>query len=166
MPEERYTRCPGCATVFRVKPEQLALRAGQVRCGHCKTVFDGVAQAVSLAPPARTSPFAPPPNDDALGPPTVTLRDARALEPAPQTATKPPAEGQYAPAIDEPPEPAEVPFEDRFAPVVKPSSRRKRVMLYAIAIVVLVLLIVVQAIFHFRDPIAAHWPPARAVLQA
>jgi predicted Zn finger-like uncharacterized protein len=51
MPEEKYTRCPGCATVFRVKPEQLALRGGQVRCGHCKTVFDGVAQAVSLAPP-------------------------------------------------------------------------------------------------------------------
>src|SRR5258705_9366251 len=44
MPEEKYTRCPGCATVFRVKPEQLALRDGQVRCGHCKTVVDGVAQ--------------------------------------------------------------------------------------------------------------------------
>ena len=49
MPDEKYTRCPGCATVFRVMPEQLALRAGQVRCGQCKTVFDGIAQEVSLA---------------------------------------------------------------------------------------------------------------------
>ena len=56
MPEENYTRCPGCATVFRVTSEQLALRDGQVRCGHCKTVFDGNAQRVSLAP-ARSRPM-------------------------------------------------------------------------------------------------------------
>jgi predicted Zn finger-like uncharacterized protein len=35
-----YTRCPGCATVFRVTEEQLALREGQVRCGKCRAVFD------------------------------------------------------------------------------------------------------------------------------
>jgi predicted Zn finger-like uncharacterized protein len=165
MPEEKYTRCPGCATVFRVKPEQLALRAGQVRCGHCKTVFDGVAQAVSLAPPARTAPFEPPLDEAALGPPTVTLRDARALEPAPQAVTQSAPEARSEPAVDEAPAVAEVPYEDRFAPVVKPSSRRRRIVFYATAIVVLVLLILAQAIFHFRDAIAAHWPPSRPVLQ-
>ena len=170
MPEERYTRCPGCATVFRVKPEQLALRAGQVRCGHCKTVFDGIAQAVSLAPPARPERFEPPLDEAALGPPTVTLRDARALEPAPPAAAEPQPEARAdaAPAVEvaAPGVPAtEVAYEDRFAPVVKPSSRRRRAILYAIAIVVLVLLIVAQAVFHFRDAIAAHWPPARPVLQ-
>jgi len=48
--DEKYTRCPGCLTVFRVTPAQLALRDGQVRCGHCRTVFDGYAQMISLAP--------------------------------------------------------------------------------------------------------------------
>ena len=48
--DEQYTRCPGCLTVFRVTPAQLALREGQVRCGHCRTVFDGHAQMISLAP--------------------------------------------------------------------------------------------------------------------
>ena len=162
MPEEKYTRCPGCATVFRVKPEQLALRAGQVRCGHCKTVFDGIAQVVSLAP-SRSARDDPPLDESALGPPTVTLRDARALEPAPGAAAEP--EVESAPAVEEGAAAVEVPHEDRFAPVVKPSSRRRRLILYAIAIVVLVLLIVAQAIFHFRDAIAAHWPPARSVLQ-
>jgi predicted Zn finger-like uncharacterized protein len=166
MPEEKYTRCPGCATVFRVKPEQLTLRAGQVRCGHCKTVFDGVAQAVSLAPSARVEPFEPPLDESALGPPTVTLRDARALEPAPPAAREPEPQPESALPIEEATAAAEIAYEDRFAPVVKPSSRRLRVVLYAIAIVVLVLLIVGQAIFHFRDAIAAHWPPARPVLQA
>src|SRR5262245_2079980 len=80
MADEKYTRCPGCRTVFRVTAQQLELRGGQVRCGHCRTVFDGNAQMISLAPAAQ-------PEEDshadelAAGPPTVTLRSARALEP-------------------------------------------------------------------------------------
>jgi len=34
------TRCPFCESVFRLLPEQLTLRGGRVRCGHCKQVFD------------------------------------------------------------------------------------------------------------------------------
>lgn len=34
------TRCPACSTVFRVTSEQLRLKAGKVRCGHCQTVFN------------------------------------------------------------------------------------------------------------------------------
>ncbi|MDR2787737.1 MAG: zinc-ribbon domain-containing protein [Candidatus Accumulibacter sp.] len=33
------TRCPNCQTVFRITTEQLAARAGKVRCGHCRKVF-------------------------------------------------------------------------------------------------------------------------------
>jgi predicted Zn finger-like uncharacterized protein len=52
MPDEKFTRCPSCRTVFRVTAEQLAMRGGQVRCGHCRTLFDGVDHLVALAPPA------------------------------------------------------------------------------------------------------------------
>lgn len=34
------TRCSTCATVFRVTPEQLRIRSGMVRCGHCLAVFN------------------------------------------------------------------------------------------------------------------------------
>ena len=34
------TRCPACGTVFRVTSEQLRLKAGKVRCGHCQSVFN------------------------------------------------------------------------------------------------------------------------------
>ena len=78
MAEEQYTRCPGCKTVFRVTDAQLALRDGQVRCGHCRTVFDGTANLIIAAPTPR-----PTPGDEGAGPPTVTLRAARALDPAP-----------------------------------------------------------------------------------
>jgi predicted Zn finger-like uncharacterized protein len=40
------TRCPVCATAFRVQREQLAARSGRVRCGKCGTVFDGVSGLV------------------------------------------------------------------------------------------------------------------------
>jgi len=82
MPDQKFTRCPGCSTVFRVSDAQLALREGQVRCGHCRAVFDANDHRVSLD-------AAPPPDDfDAtdelmLGRPTVTLRSADALQPAP-----------------------------------------------------------------------------------
>src|SRR6266513_3282977 len=83
MAEQKFTRCPGCKTVFRVTPQQLARRGGQVRCGHCQTVFDGVAALLSLAPRPRAEDEEPAFDEAALGPPTVTLRNAHALEPAP-----------------------------------------------------------------------------------
>jgi predicted Zn finger-like uncharacterized protein len=53
------TRCPGCGTAFRVLPGQLAARNGQVRCGKCNTVFDGIAALVD--DPRTPKPAAPPP---------------------------------------------------------------------------------------------------------
>lgn len=90
--DPKFTRCPGCQTVFRVTAEQLALRGGQVRCGHCRTVFDGNAQALSLAPRSRAE--ADLDDDFARGPATVTLRDSHALEaaPSPPAASTPPAQ--------------------------------------------------------------------------
>src|SRR6478609_7368093 len=86
MAHEQYTRCPGCATIFRVTPEQLQLRDGQVRCGHCRHVFDGKAQLISLAPPVRAEGEPEPQDELVAGPPTVTLRNAQALRPAHEDA--------------------------------------------------------------------------------
>jgi predicted Zn finger-like uncharacterized protein len=36
------TCCPSCQTIFRVSPEQLQLRAGKVRCGKCRAVFNAI----------------------------------------------------------------------------------------------------------------------------
>jgi len=47
------TYCPYCATHFRVRPEQLSARAGQVRCGKCSRVFDASDNLIEEAAPAR-----------------------------------------------------------------------------------------------------------------
>jgi len=51
------TRCPVCATAFRVQRAQLAARGGKVRCGKCGQIFDGIAALVEEGPePPGTEP--------------------------------------------------------------------------------------------------------------
>src|SRR5690606_24379730 len=45
------TQCPHCQTTFRVVQDQLKLRAGLVRCGRCKQIFNGIEH---LLPPDGT----------------------------------------------------------------------------------------------------------------
>ena len=47
------THCPSCQTHFRVHAEQLAARAGQVRCGKCNRVFDALEHLIEEIAPAR-----------------------------------------------------------------------------------------------------------------
>ena len=155
MIDEQYTRCPGCRTIFRVTPQQLALKDGQVRCGHCRTVFDGTATLVSLAPQPQGEA-----EEADLGPPTVTLRPARALrsvdEPsAPLHATTTAPTAPIAP-------PPEDDWENRFA-WDKPQEKRRAPWI-AFGAIVLAIALVAQAVFHFRDAIAAHYPATRATL--
>ncbi len=162
MAEEKFTLCPGCRTVFRVSGAQLALREGQVRCGHCHAVFDGVAQLISLAPVARRDDD-PPLDEASLGPPTVTLRSAQALEPAvargDDSLAASTSSRMDAPLDDEP----EPDYENRFA-WDKPRRRPRHTWLYASASVLLIVLFVGQVLFHFRDSIAAYRPGTRPLL--
>ena len=156
MAEEKYTRCPACRTVFRVTQGQLELRNGQVRCGHCRTVFDGVVHLISLAPLPRDEALD---ESEALGPPTVTLRNARALEPAPHPGEPSPPSS----AVVKPAEP-EVDYDHRFAWDRPRRSSRAAIAAFVLAFVVLSLLFAVQALHHFRDAIAAHSPALRPAL--
>ena len=63
------TRCPACQTAFRLGPEQLHARRGEVRCGHCFHPFNaldheivqrGQSRASSSTPPAPSAFSAPP----------------------------------------------------------------------------------------------------------
>ncbi|MEK7948573.1 DUF3426 domain-containing protein [Pigmentiphaga sp. YJ18] len=60
------TRCPQCATAFRVAPDQIKLRGGWVRCGVCNEVFDSSQSLIELDPaggaprPVAAGPVSPP----------------------------------------------------------------------------------------------------------
>ncbi|MDE2004451.1 MAG: zinc-ribbon domain-containing protein [Betaproteobacteria bacterium] len=100
MADQKFTRCPGCATVFRVTSEQLALREGQVRCGHCRAVFDANSQLVLVDIHAREDEAS---DELSLGRPTITLRESDALGPvAAETAPATVADDPAAASADVP----------------------------------------------------------------
>ena len=186
-----FTRCPGCATVFRVSAAQLALREGQVRCGHCRAVFDANKERVTLDAPRRDDAF----HDElAAGRPTVTLRSADALQPVDagtnlsdkSDASSPvPETGPASRTVPESTEAAsaeaEAPADDVEAPIdvgdtdLRPSRfewsprkslRERPKAVYGAAIGVLLAALAGQALFEYRDALAAHAPFTRPVLQA
>ena len=54
------TRCPACATMFRVAPDQLKIADGWVRCGRCSEVFEASVLPYPAAPAALDQPDAMP----------------------------------------------------------------------------------------------------------
>jgi predicted Zn finger-like uncharacterized protein len=42
------TRCPDCATAFRITPLHLQAHGGNVRCGHCARVFNGFTTLATM----------------------------------------------------------------------------------------------------------------------
>ena len=77
------TRCPTCATTFRVTPQQLQARQGQVRCGRCTAVFDGFAALATL-------PDQQPEEPAAKVTPARVMGDEGASPTAPESSASPP----------------------------------------------------------------------------
>lgn len=58
------TRCPVCGTIFRVTSEQLRLKAGKVRCGHCQALFNAFDSLMPDETPAPAPATLPEIDDD------------------------------------------------------------------------------------------------------
>src|ERR1700677_3344493 len=84
------TQCPHCKTIFRVAQDQLKLRAGLVRCGSCKEIFNGIEHLLvpDGSPPQPAAP-------------------SKVVEPAEKTPVPPAASPAPAPESIPKPEPIE-----------------------------------------------------------
>lgn len=143
------TRCPVCQALFRVSPEQLRARTGQVRCGRCHAIFDGLAHLVSDT--GRATALVPAIQDTAA--PAVTTEAAPAATPP----IAPPASSAAAG------------FVDVFAPTPpRPSvldRLREQWKTIAVSVLLLVLLLL-QLALRQRDMLAAEHPALRGALVA
>jgi predicted Zn finger-like uncharacterized protein len=100
------TRCPACATMFKVVPDQLRISQGWVRCGQCDEVFDAnahlhedIAAAHDEVDPVADDPTwaasTQPPRPTEIDPGIAALK----FEPEPPVATAP-EEAVAAPQSD------------------------------------------------------------------
>jgi predicted Zn finger-like uncharacterized protein len=136
------TSCPACTTTFRVTTEQLAQRQGKVRCGQCSGVFDAFKSLATLADePIPETPVEP----------TV----------APAAASAPVSPQQGRLDIDST---HAVPADAHFGPAATAKARYARHLWFA-AVAVLVLLLLAQLAYAFRDRLAAQWPASRPLLE-
>lgn len=71
------TQCPHCSAKFRVRPEQVKLHAGLVRCGACRGIFDAVEHLVE-----GTLPSVDPIDDHGeVTPPQTIIQGMPAMQP-------------------------------------------------------------------------------------
>ena len=74
----QITRCPTCATSFKVVADQLRISEGWVRCGQCKEVFDAAAHLLPAPPPALLPDVS---LTDALPPSVAVVRKTEIVRP-------------------------------------------------------------------------------------
>jgi predicted Zn finger-like uncharacterized protein len=171
------TRCAHCHTVFRITAEQLQAHGGQVRCGRCMQVFNGLAAlspdvAMATAPVVEPPPAAP--AALAAEPPLAAAVPAATAEPLPVVA-----EAVIDP-LAEPVELAEpMPLEQAELaasagaddnPFLQeepaPQASAPRRVLAAGACLLLLIGLAAQAVYFYRGEIAARHSQARAWLAA
>jgi predicted Zn finger-like uncharacterized protein len=179
------TRCPSCATTFRITPEQLKARQGRVRCGQCRNVFDALETLVEeVTPIAAASEGAPreAPGDisavEAVPLPPPAEAAVAALVPAVGSRVAPtfpaePAAAESSEAHAPPPresaaEPAEpktlVDYEPTFDTLLADQPPR-RAWPWAIGALLALTALALQAAYHYRGDLAVRLPEAKPALQ-
>jgi len=167
-------RCPTCATLFRVVPDQLKLADGWVRCGRCEALFHAGDALIDLD---RAETPAVEPEAAAPTPVQATDETPAALEPA--AIGPPPRAEERAPAPADPEPAAALPELDLRAeapPIaatpsfLRPDERAMRWQqprwrrALALGSLAAALLLALQVLVHFRDMAAAQGPPGLRVI--
>ena len=173
------TTCTGCGARFRVTPQQLNAKQGQVRCGRCRTVFNGF-EALERFP------------DDDTGARLLAAREAaeRASDPMPAVAALPfedlpdietlqpaplPARASQPAPVEEP---APVPSTPLRATRTGPSMARPDLTLpappranpparaWAFGAALLAVVLGAEMAYAYRAPLAQRYPVLRPYLES
>jgi predicted Zn finger-like uncharacterized protein len=152
------TRCPACGTAFRVYPEQLAARDGQVRCGQCSTIFDALSALVAEDEPEQQLPVAPPPPVTPSLPPSGTeeLAQVEAIVSQPVVPSMPP-ELEISVSDDD--------SDFEFGPRAR---RRSKVVaaLWGLGALVMAIALGGQVAYAYRGELALMYPESRPWIEA
>lgn len=183
------TTCPHCHTTFKIAKDQLKLKAGLVQCGICQQVFNGVAHLVEglaevgkeldqnfVQSPSASNVSPPPPS------PELCLKEIENVDETHISSAHPVAAkvdlatsvclsrssqpiqnstGQRGSAQGQ----AEVFAGIQELSFIRQAHTKKRLTwLFPVGVLVLTLLLLGQVIHHFRNVIAAAYPPSKNAL--
>jgi predicted Zn finger-like uncharacterized protein len=185
------TSCPACSTVFHVKPEQLSLRRGTVRCGECQHIFNALDH-LHEAEPAEPEPVEPEPVEpEPVEPEPVEPEPVEPETVEPETVepeTVEPETVEPEPVEPEPVEPDEphatvethalpqTPPTTPSQPVWRdaaPKSKLQTVIiqprtfpwLSGFVVLLLLIAIILQLAYFQRNALALAWPDSKPYLQ-
>jgi predicted Zn finger-like uncharacterized protein len=151
------TKCPACGTVFRVTPEQLQVHQGQVRCGRCATVFDGLVALAAL--PELVPEMAARSGSDVGVFKLEPVESAKALAasqpPAARAAENVHGENDYGTA------PEQLSLDEELFP---DPSKARRDRLWAVGAALLVFALAGQAAYYYRADLAVQYPGLKPYL--
>jgi predicted Zn finger-like uncharacterized protein len=176
------TTCTHCLARFRVTPQQLNEKQGQVRCGRCHRIFSGFEALERIpddetptsvpAAPESASDDSPPilgpleePAPEALEPPSeyVTQPLEPAIPPAPEPVPEPPSAAEPASPAPLRPLPARPRASPRLS--LEPPPRKRLSRAWAVGCVVLLAALAAEVVYGFRAPLAQRYPVTRPWLQ-
>ncbi|MBM6549657.1 zinc-ribbon and DUF3426 domain-containing protein [Marinomonas ostreistagni] len=100
MSDSMITRCPKCATTFRVTQEVLSMAKGKVRCGQCFHIFTAAAQPTETSTATKTARQATPQSQPTPSNPAPTYQYAEPESP-PKREPKPAVETVTAPVQED-----------------------------------------------------------------
>lgn len=162
------TRCPSCRTRFRVSTEQLAVRAGQVRCGKCGRIFDALEYLIEENALAAESAVTQEP---------IAVASAVVETQEPITVASAVAEAQAMdfdagisePLIPAPTKPASVETDAEFGadsfdfgPIAAADSTgRPRRWPWLLGAILLLLVLLAQAAYQYRSAIIVLFPEVK-----
>jgi predicted Zn finger-like uncharacterized protein len=159
------TTCGQCGARFRVTPQQLNAKQGQVRCGRCRSVFNGF-EALERHP------------DDDTGSRLLAAREAAARnateggietlpveELAPSPEPTPPVEAPPPPPAAAPPaRPRPLSRPDLVLP--PPPAKRPPARAWTFGAALLATVLFVEVVYGYRSPIAQRYPVVRPWLES
>ena len=132
------TTCPSCGASFRVTPQQLGAGQGQVRCGQCNTLFNGL-ESLNMADKSQTA---------------IVTASAPLIESDVPTASSTETFTQPPPA-DDVTNDSDAPV--LYLPDMQPGAGKHRGR-WVVGCATLALLLLGQLSFHFRDVAAREMP--------
>jgi len=185
------TTCTNCQARFRVTPQQLNEKQGQVRCGRCRRVFNGfealerfpdddtgtrllaqreAAERGMAAPPVEPAPEEDLPEIESVGAaPPISVDLPVSAEPAHEPEPFPPP----APIVAPQPPPAPTPTPARRSRVTRepeltlePPPREPVARAWSFGVALLVLVLALESVFALRAPLAQRYPVLRPPLEA